>query len=89
MMPIVLLVIFVGMFFIVNGVYEQKLKSVESNPKIEYKFIPRTYYEEQLFDNNVTEKMSRMFNSSGQPWFMKFEKDGKNDLDKHKVETKQ
>ena len=74
-MPIIVLVIFIGMFFILNGVYEQKLKAIENNPKIVYKFIPRTYYEEQLFDNKVSDKMSKMFNSDGQPWFMKYEKD--------------
>ena len=66
----VILILFIGLFFIVNGIYEQKLKSVEENPKIVYKFIPRTYYEEQIFDNNVTAKMSNMFNDNDQPWFM-------------------
>lgn len=86
-MPIVVLVIFIGMFFILNGVYEQKLKTIESNPKIVYKFIPRTYYEEQLFDNKVSDKMSKMFNSDGQPWFMKYEKDDLGIISKPKTEV--
>lgn len=70
MNTIVILILFIGLFFIVNGIYEQKIKAVEDNPKIVYKFIPRTYYEEQIFDNNVTSKMANMFNSNDQPWFM-------------------
>ena len=77
MMPIVMLSIFIGLFLIMNGVYEQKLKNIENNPKIVYKFIPRTYYEEQLFDNNVSSKLANMFNNDSQPWYMK---DQKNDL---------
>jgi len=71
MKTIVILLLFIGLFFVTNGIYEEKIKSVEDNPKIVYKFIPRTYYEEQLFDSNVTDKMSNMFNANDQPWFMR------------------
>ena len=74
-MPIVMLAIFIGLFLIMNGVYEQRLKSIENNPKIVYKFIPRTYYEEQLFDNNVSAKVANMFANDNQPWYMKDQKD--------------
>ena len=73
-MPIVMLVIFLGLFLIMNGVYEQRLKSIENNPKIVYKFIPRTYYEEQLFDN-VSSKVANLFANDSQPWYMKDQKD--------------
>lgn len=70
MKSIVILFLFIGIFFIANGVYEEKIKSIEANPKIVYKFIPRTYYEEQLLDNNVTDKMNDMFTKDDQPWHM-------------------
>ena len=69
MKSIVLLLLFVGMFMIVNGIYEQKLKSVETKTKIEYRFIPRSYYEEQLSGNaDVTNKLGDMWNHAS-PWF--------------------
>ena len=71
MRTIIILILFVGLFFVVNGIYEEKIKSVEDNPKIVYKFIPRTYYEEQLSDNSVTSKMPDMFNKDDQPYFMR------------------
>lgn len=91
MKSIVILILFIGLFFIMHGVYEEKLKSIEKNPKIEYKFIPRTYYEEQIFDSDVMGKMSNQFNSDGQPWFMKWQKiDGTSDgtQPKNAVENK-
>lgn len=53
---------------IMTGIYEEKLKIAESNKKIEYRFIPRTYYEEQLSNSDLTSKMSNMFNYES-PWF--------------------
>lgn len=61
--------LFIGIFFIANGVYEQKIKKIEENPKVVYKFVPRTYYDEQLFGESVSSKMADMFQSN-QPWFM-------------------
>ena len=68
MKVLIILCIFIGMFLVVKGVYEQKLNEYKSNPKIEYKFIPRTYYEEQIYgvDND---NIINLFKSSNQPWF--------------------
>lgn len=70
MKAFILLLLFVGMFMIMNGIYEQKLKAVQEHKQIEYKFIPRTYYEEQLMSGHgdVTTKMASMFNKAS-PWF--------------------
>lgn len=58
----------IGMFLIIHGIYDQKLKAIQKNKRIEYRFIPRTYLEEQLEDNNISGKFSNMFQSAG-PWF--------------------
>ncbi len=58
---------FVGVVLIMQGIYEQKLKQASDNVKIEYRFIPRTYYEEQLANNTVSSSMKNMFNGS-EPW---------------------
>lgn len=57
-----------GIFLVIHGIYEQKLQALEKNKRIEYRFIPRTYLEEQLQDSNVSGKYKDMFQSAG-PWF--------------------
>lgn len=68
MKTIIIILLFIGMFFVVNGVYEQKLKAIEANSKTEYKFIPRTYYEEQLAGQDINNKLTSMFDHAS-PWF--------------------
>ena len=52
-----------------NGIYEQKFQSLKKNVKIEYRFIPRTYYEEQLAENaDVTANYKNLFDKES-PWF--------------------
>lgn len=67
MKVVVILLLFIGMFFVINGVYEQKLNSVKQDKKIEYKFIPRTYYEEQVAGVDLNNKFNSMFDSAS-PW---------------------
>jgi len=70
MKTIIVLILFLGLFFIINGIYEQKLKDVETKEKVVYKFIPRTYYEEQLREGTLGEKMYDMYNGDS-PWIQK------------------
>jgi hypothetical protein len=64
MKTLVILVLFVGMFLIIQGVYDEKLKAAEENKQVVYKFIPRTYYEEQLQDSDLETKMASMFSKA-------------------------
>lgn len=61
---------FVGSLLIIIGIYEQKLAIAEKNTKIEYKFIPRTLYEEQLplDDTHAGVGFSNVF-ANESPWF--------------------
>lgn len=68
MSPFVAFFFIIGIFLVIQGVYDQKIKNLEKNKRIEYRFIPRTYLEEQLADSNVSGKMSHMFNTES-PWF--------------------
>lgn len=68
MKTLVIFVLFIGMFLIIQGIYDEKLKAAEENKKVMYKFVPRTYYEEQIDESNVTSKVSTMFNKES-PWF--------------------
>lgn len=70
MKAFILLLLFIGLFMILNGIYEQKIKAIQEHKQVEYKFVPRTYYEEQLMNSygDITNKMANMFNKAS-PWF--------------------
>ena len=55
--------LFVGMFLVVHGIYEEKFQALKRNVKIEYRFVPRTFYEEQLMDANgsLSDKFKNIF----------------------------
>jgi len=53
---------------IIVGIYEEKLKTAQQDKKIEYKFIPRTYLDEQLANSDVSFKMANIFNNES-PWY--------------------
>jgi len=67
MHSLVLLLLFVGMFMVVHGVYNQKFRALKDNVRVEYRFIPRTYYDEQLSDSDVSGKFENMFKGTS-PW---------------------
>ena len=58
----------IGVFAIMHGIYEQKIKAIEQRKRIEYRFIPRTYLQEQLQDSDVSGKMANIFTKES-PWF--------------------
>tara|TARA_B110000261_G_C13065025_1_gene349778 strand:+ start:90 stop:296 length:207 start_codon:yes stop_codon:yes gene_type:complete len=54
---------FVGMFMIVHGIYEEKFDKLKKQVQIKYKFIPRTYYDEFLMSSNkMNSSNTAMFN---------------------------
>ena len=68
MKQVIMLLLFIGVIMIMHGIYQQKLKAAKENVKIEYRFIPRTYYEEQLSSNTtVTGNFKNMFDKTS-PW---------------------
>lgn len=69
MKSIILFVFFIAVFLIISGIYEQKLDAAKQNKQIEYRFIPRTYYEEQMGEGGeVSNKFSSIFNNES-PWY--------------------
>jgi hypothetical protein len=56
----------VGVFMVMHGVYQQKYNALQENRRIEYRFLPRTYYEEQINDTDVASKFKSMFDK--EPW---------------------
>ena len=65
MKSIVLLLFFTGLMFIILG-YQKQL-NILPNPKIEYRYIPRTFYDEQLSSGNVLKQFSSLFENEN-PW---------------------
>ena len=65
----VVLLLFVGMALIMHGIYEEKFRELHKNVRIEYRFLPRTLYEEQLNgqEPNLSGKFKNMFQSDS-PW---------------------
>lgn len=63
MKTLIFLFLFVGMFMVVHGIYEEKLEKMKKDVRVKYKFIPRTYYDEFLMNDNFTSKASEpLFN---------------------------
>ena len=61
MRTIIFLSMFVGMFMIVHGIYQEKYDKMKENVQVKYKFIPRTYYDDFLMNNDISNTTSVMF----------------------------
>jgi hypothetical protein len=60
--------IFTSAILIIMGIYEQRLAEAEKRVRVEYKYIPRSLYEEQLAKNSViTDKIDDIFLKES-PW---------------------
>lgn len=86
MNTILAFIFFTGIFFIIHGIYDQKYKSLLKNNRIEYRFIPRTYLEDQMNNTAITSNFDTLF-ASDSPWFERnitLSKPNKSSLDKNK-----
>lgn len=63
-----ILLLFIGMILIITAIYEQKLKNVKQLVRTEYKFVPRTLYDEVLSKQDVTSIYKNYFDSPD-PWY--------------------
>jgi hypothetical protein len=67
MKTLFVVILFFGILVFMHGYYEQRVQSAKTHKKIEYRFIPRTYYDDQFFG----EKPSALFKDNFQkesPW---------------------
>ena len=67
MQAVVILLLFVGTVMVMHGIYEQQLATVKKQVRVEYRFVPRTYYEEQLGTVDLQGTFKNMFDKSA-PW---------------------
>ena len=57
-----------GIILIIHSIYDQKYKAIQNNVRVEYRFIPRTYYDEQLSSVPVSSMFKNIFDKES-PWF--------------------
>lgn len=62
MKSLILILFIVGLILVVVG-YTENYKKCDI-PKVEYRFIPRNFYEEQVTEHNLKNMYSDMFNKS-------------------------
>lgn len=67
MQAVIILLFFIGMFFIVAGIYEQRFKTLKDLVRTEYKFIPRTLYDEAYSSTDLNAMYKNYFDSPD-PW---------------------
>lgn len=67
MTNIALVIMFAGILLVVHGVYEQMFRELKEERRIQYRFIPRSLYDEQmttsvsaLYKNMFTDDESRL-----------------------------
>ena len=61
------LLLFIGLALVMHSVYEEKYRRLKKDVRIEYRFIPRTLYEDQLMQTDVAGLYKDMFEEPS-PW---------------------
>jgi hypothetical protein len=67
MRALILLLLFAGLAIVIHSVYEEKFQHVQKQVRVEYRFLPRTLYEEQMEQTNALGDHKKMFNRDA-PW---------------------
>ena len=61
MQSLSLLILILGIVFITVGYMDNKVKQTKSEKKIEYRFVPRSIYDEQIKPTDLNDTFSSMF----------------------------
>lgn len=48
---IIFLCLLLGMFLLIQGIYEEKLNNIKKQVKVEYRYVPRSYQSNMILDN--------------------------------------
>ena len=56
-----LLVLILGIVFVTVGYMDNKVKQTQNEKKIEYRFVPRSIYDEQIKPTDLNDTFSTMF----------------------------
>lgn len=78
---LIIFMFFAGILMIMHGMYKERIREAENDIKIEYRFIPRSYYDEQIFSSQFESKHSNLFDEEQDAWIANqrlFEKEREN-----------
>ena len=67
MNALLVLILFAGMALVMHSLYEDKYQRLKRDVRVEYRFIPRTLYEDQLAQTDVAGLFKNMFEDTS-PW---------------------
>jgi hypothetical protein len=65
---LILITLFIGIILVIHGIYQEKITTLEKDVKVEYRFIPRSYYDEQIFSDQFSSKFSNLFDDEQNEW---------------------
>jgi hypothetical protein len=66
----ILLLLFSGIIIVIQGLYNDKIKMIKERVKVEYRFVPRSYYDEMLFNKQFASITDDLFDKSDE-WYDK------------------
>jgi hypothetical protein len=66
---LIILIIFIGILFITTDIIRIQAGLIEKKPDVVYRFVPRTFEEEQLYPIYPSEIFETMF-SQPSPWIV-------------------
>jgi hypothetical protein len=64
MLSVYFVFLFISIIMIIDGIYNDEIKRLKKDVKIEYKFIPRSSYEDDNIYNNKNQVYSSMFDAN-------------------------
>jgi len=74
--PFGLILFFIGLIFILIGYFQHELQKCNDVPKVQYRYIPRNFEEEQINPISPLDTFDFMFFDQ-QPWIYSFTKEMK------------
>jgi REP element-mobilizing transposase RayT len=66
----IILLLFSGIFIVVQGINNDILKKTKERVKVEYRFVPRTYFDDMFLNQQYSTIKEDIFNNNDQ-WFEK------------------
>lgn len=61
MQSIIIILLIIGIIMVIDGIYREEITKLKQEKKIEYKFIPRSMYEDALYSDNLKGKYANIF----------------------------
>jgi hypothetical protein len=65
----ILLLLFSGIIIVIQGLYNDKIKMIKERVKVEYRFVPRSYYDEMLFNKQFASITDDIFTKNSDQWY--------------------